>query len=202
MPPVGIGEVMRAGGVGRVVASRHPEFSVGDHVSGMFGVQEYAISDGRGVIRVSPETAPLPQYLSVLGMPGMTAYFGLLEVGHPVAGETVVVSAAAGAVGQLVGQIAKIKGCRVVGIAGGTEKCRFIVDELGFDAAVDYKSEDVRAALARALPGSRGRVLRQCRRRDSRHRADASRTPRAHRHLRIDLAVQQRGAVARTRRTT
>ena len=152
VPPVGIGEVMRAGGVGRVVASRHPDFSVGDHVSGTFGVQEYAISDGRGVIRVSPETAPLPQYLSVLGMPGMTAYFGLLEIGHPVAGETVVVSAAAGAVGQLVGQIAKIKGCRVVGIAGGAEKCRFIVDELGFDAAVDYKSEDVRAALREHCP--------------------------------------------------
>jgi NADPH-dependent curcumin reductase len=152
VPPVGIGEVMRAGGVGRVVASRHPEFNAGDHVSGTFGVQEYAISDGRGVIRVSPETAPLPQYLSVLGMPGLTAYFGLLEVGHPVAGETVVVSAAAGAVGQLVGQIAKIKGCRVVGIAGGTEKCRFIVDELGFDAAVDYKSEDVRAALREHCP--------------------------------------------------
>jgi NADPH-dependent curcumin reductase CurA len=152
VPPVGIGEVMRAGGVGRVIASRHHEFSVGDHVSGIFGVQEYAISDGRGVIHVSPETAPLPQYLSVLGMPGMTAYFGLLDVGHPVAGETVVVSAAAGAVGQLVGQIAKIKGCRVVGIAGGTEKCRFIVDELGFDAAVDYKSEDVRAALREHCP--------------------------------------------------
>jgi hypothetical protein len=152
VPPVGIGEVMRAGGIGRVVASRHPDFGVGDHVSGTFGVQAYAISDGRGVIRVSPETAPLPQYLSVLGMPGMTAYFGLLDVGHPVAGETVVVSAAAGAVGQLVGQIAKIKGCRVVGIAGGTEKCRFIVDELGFDAAVDYRSEDVRAALREHCP--------------------------------------------------
>src|SRR6202167_3719240 len=152
VPPVGIGEVMRAGGVGRVIASRNAEFSVGDHVNGTFGVQEYAISDGRGLIRVSAGTAPLPQYLSVLGMPGMTAYFGLLEVGHPVAGETVVVSAAAGAVGQLVGQIAKLKGCRVVGIAGGAEKCRFIVDELGFDAAVDYKSEDVRAALREHCP--------------------------------------------------
>jgi NADPH-dependent curcumin reductase len=152
VPPVGIGEVMRAGGVGRVVSSRHAGFSAGDHVSGMFGVQEYAISDGRGVIRVTAEAAPLPKYLSVLGMPGMTAYFGLLEIGRPIAGETVVVSAAAGAVGQLVGQIAKIKGCRVVGIAGGTEKCRFIVDELGFDAAVDYKSEDVRAALRTHCP--------------------------------------------------
>jgi NADPH-dependent curcumin reductase len=152
VPPVGIGEVMRAGGVGRVVASRHPDFTVGDHVSGTFGVQEYAISDGRGVARVAIDAAPLPKYLSVLGVPGMTAYFGLLEIGRPAAGETVVVSAAAGAVGQLVGQIAKLKGCRVVGIAGGAEKCRLLVDELGFDAAVDYKNEDVRAALREHCP--------------------------------------------------
>jgi NADPH-dependent curcumin reductase CurA len=152
VPPVGIDEVMRAGGAGTVVASRHADFAVGDHVTGTFGVQDYALSDGRGVVRVSVETAPLTHYLSVLGMPGMTAYFGLLEIGRPVAGETVVVSAAAGAVGQLVGQIAKIKGCRVVGIAGGAEKCRFIVDELGFDAAIDYKSEDVRAALREHCP--------------------------------------------------
>jgi NADPH-dependent curcumin reductase len=152
VPPVGIGEVMRAGGVGRVVASRHDDFNEGDHVSGMFGVQDYALSDGRGVTRVAVERAPLTKYLSVLGMPGMTAYFGLLDIGRPVAGETVVVSAAAGAVGQVVGQIAKIKGCRVVGIAGGAEKCRFIVDELGFDAAVDYKHEDVRAALKELCP--------------------------------------------------
>jgi hypothetical protein len=147
VPPVGLGEVMRAGGLGLVVASAHPEFKAGEHVVGTFGVQDYAVSDGRGVIRVSDESVPLVQYLSVLGMPGMTAYFGLLEIGHPAAGETVVVSAAAGAVGQVAGQIARIKGCRVVGIAGGAEKCRFIVDELGFDASVDYKNEDVRAAL-------------------------------------------------------
>jgi NADPH-dependent curcumin reductase len=152
VPPVGIGEVMRAGGVGRVVASRHGDFKEGDHVSGMFGVQDYALSDGRGVIAVEVSAAPLTKYLSVLGMPGMTAYFGLLDIGRPVAGETVVVSAAAGAVGQVVGQIAKIKGCRVVGIAGGAEKCRFIVDELGFDAAIDYKNEDVRAALRELCP--------------------------------------------------
>jgi len=152
VPPVGLGEVMRAVGIGRVIASRHPDFHAGDHVTGTFGVQDYALSDGRGVLRVSAETAPLTRYLSVLGMPGMTAYFGLLDIGRPVAGETVVVSAAAGAVGQIVGQIAKIKGCRVVGIAGGAEKCRFIVDELGFDAAVDYKNEDVRAALREACP--------------------------------------------------
>jgi len=147
MPPVGIGEVMRALGVGIVTASRNPQFAVGDHVSGMFGVQEYALTDGRGVTKVDTRVAPLPRYLSVLGMPGMTAYFGLLDTGQPKPGETVVVSAAAGAVGALVGQIAKIKDCRVVGIAGGAEKCRYIVQELGFDAAIDYKSEDVRLSL-------------------------------------------------------
>ncbi len=143
---------MRAGGLGRVVASRHPDFKAGDHVVGTFGVQDYAISDGRGVIRVAGELVPLVLHLSALGMPGMTAYFGLLEIGRPVAGETVVVSSAAGAVGQVVGQIARIKGCRVVGIAGGAEKCRFIVEELGFDAAVDYKNEDVRAGLRERCP--------------------------------------------------
>jgi NADPH-dependent curcumin reductase CurA len=152
IPPVGIGEVMRAGGVGVVVASKHPGFAVGTHVSGTFGVQEYAISDGKGVIAVDPDLAPLPTYLGVLGMPGMTAYFGLLDVGKAQAGDTVVVSGAAGAVGMTVGQIAKIKGCRVVGIAGGTEKCEYIVRELGFDAAIDYKSEDVKKALRTHCP--------------------------------------------------
>jgi hypothetical protein len=152
VPPVGLGEVMRAGGLGLVVASKHPHFTAGEHVVGTFGVQDYAISDGRGVIRVPGGSAPLVLSLSALGMPGMTAYFGLLEIGRPVAGETVVVSSAAGAVGQVVGQIARIKGCRVVGIAGGADKCRFIVEELGFDAAVDYKNEDVRAALRERCP--------------------------------------------------
>jgi NADPH-dependent curcumin reductase len=152
VPPVGIGEVMRALGAGEVVVSRHPDFSSGDHVTGNFGVQDFAISDGSGVTRVSLEAAPLTMYLSTLGMTGLTAYFGLLEIGRPAPGETVVVSAAAGAVGMVVGQIAKIKGCRVVGIAGGPEKCRFIVDELGFDAAIDYKHEDVRTALQDRCP--------------------------------------------------
>jgi NADPH-dependent curcumin reductase len=152
MPPVGIGEVMRALGVGIVAASRNHTFAVGDHVSGVFGLQEYAIADGRGVRKIDPRIAPLPTYLSVLGMTGMTAYFGLLDTGQPKAGETVVVSAAAGAVGAVVGQIAKIKGCRVVGIAGGAEKCRYIVHELGFDAAVDYKSEDVSRSLRKHCP--------------------------------------------------
>ena len=134
VPPVGLGEVMRAGAVGEIVKSNHPKFAVGEHVVGMFGVQDYAVSNGKGVTRVDPKLAPLPVYLGTLGMPGMTAYFGLLEIGKAKAGDTVVVSGAAGAVGQVVGQIAKIKGCRVVGIAGGADKCRYVVDELGFDA--------------------------------------------------------------------
>jgi NADPH-dependent curcumin reductase CurA len=152
VPSVAIGDVMRAIGIGRVVESKNPKFSAGDYVSGLFGVQEYAISDSRGVTPANPALAPLPVYLSTLGMPGMTAYFGLLDVGQPVEGDTVVVSGAAGAVGSLVGQIAKIKGCRVVGIAGGQEKCDYIVNDLGFDAAIDYKSEDVRAALKEKCP--------------------------------------------------
>jgi len=150
--PVGLGEVMRAGAVGRVVASKHPKFAVGEHVSGSLGVQEYAISDGRGITKVDPKLAPLPVYLGTLGMPGMTAYFGLLDVGAVKSGETVVVSGAAGAVGTVVGQIAKIKGCRVVGIAGGADKCRWVVEELGFDACVDYKSEDLKKALKQHCP--------------------------------------------------
>jgi len=152
MPPVGIGEVMRALGAGVVTASRNPRFAVGDHVTGSFGVQEYALTDGKGVNKIDPKILPLPKYLSVIGMPGMTAYFGLLDTGQPKAGETVVVSAAAGAVGSIVGQIAKIKNCRVVGIAGGAEKCRYIVDELVFDAAIDYKSEDVMQSLRKHCP--------------------------------------------------
>jgi NADPH-dependent curcumin reductase CurA len=151
-PPVGIGELMRALGAGIVTESRNPRFAVGDYVSGAFGVQEYARTDGRGVTKVDTNIAPLPAYLSVLGMTGMTAYFGLLETGQPKPGETVVVSAAAGAVGAVVGQIAKIKNCRVVGIAGGADKCRYIVQELGFDAAIDYKSEDVRKSLRTHCP--------------------------------------------------
>ena len=152
MPPVGIGEVMRALGVGIVTASRNPRFAVGDHVSGLFGMQEYALTDGRGVTKVDVGIAPLPTYLSVLGMTGMTAYFGLLDTGQPKPGEMVVVSAAAGAVGAVVGQIAKIKNCHVVGIAGGAEKCRYIVQELGFDAAIDYKSENVSRSLRKHCP--------------------------------------------------
>lgn len=150
--PVGIGEVMRAGAVGTVTASRHPDFVVGEHVSGAFGVQEHAISDGHGVLKVDPSLAPLPTYLGTLGSSGMTAYFGLLDVGKPRPGDTVVVSGAAGAVGSVVGQIARIRGCRVVGIAGGPEKCAWLTGELGFDGAIDYRHEDVRRALRHRAP--------------------------------------------------
>jgi NADPH-dependent curcumin reductase len=150
--PVEIGDVMRAGGVGRVVDSNNPSFAVGDHVLGISGVQSHWISNGKGVRKVDPAMAPLPKFLGVLGMPGMTAYFGILDVGAIKAGEVVLVSGAAGAVGSLVGQIAKIKGCRVVGIAGGKEKCDYLTGELGFDAAIDYKSESLYPALKAACP--------------------------------------------------
>ena len=152
IPPVGIGEVMRAGGIGRVVASNHPDFAVGDHVNGTLGIQDYAVLEGARLTKVEPKLAPLPVFLNTLGMPGMTAYFGLLDVGQPKPGDTVVVSGAAGAVGASVGQIAKIKECRAVGIAGGAAKCRYLVDELGFDAAIDYKAEDVREGLRTHCP--------------------------------------------------
>jgi hypothetical protein len=152
MPPVGIGEVMRALAAGEVIASNHAELAVGDHVTGLLGAQEYAVAHGDALVKVDTELAPLPVYLGTLGMPGMTAYFGLLDIGKPQAGETVVVSGAAGAVGGAVGQIAKLKGARAVGIAGGSEKCRYVVEELGFDAAIDYKSQDVDGALGEHCP--------------------------------------------------
>jgi NADPH-dependent curcumin reductase CurA len=151
VPPVGLGEVMRAGAVGRVIASQSPDIAVGEYVVGMLGVQEYAVAKAKQLTRVDPARAPLPVYLGTLGMPGMTAYFGLLEIGRPQPGDTVVVSGAAGAVGQVVGQIAKIKGCRAVGIAGGADKCAYL-RSIGFDAAIDYKHEDVKAALKQHCP--------------------------------------------------
>ncbi len=154
--PVGIDEVMRAGGIGKVLESRSPRFTVGDFVSGGLGVQRYWVgaADDKiaGFIKVDQGVAPLPKFLNALGMPGMTAYFGLLEVGLPKAGETVVVSGAAGAVGQTVGQVARQMGCRVVGIAGGPEKCEFVVKELGFDACIDYKNTSVRDGLKEHCP--------------------------------------------------
>ena len=159
IPPVGIGEVMRAGGVGVVVASKSDKYAVGDHVSAGFGVQEYITvaqeeMKRNGLVKIDLRAGTLTQWLNVLGMPGMTGYFGLMDVGMPQAGETVVVSGAAGAVGQTVGQMAKIKGCRVVGIAGGAAKCEWVVKELGFDACIDYKSGPgaVRAGLKEHCP--------------------------------------------------
>ena len=150
--PVEVGAVMRAGGLGEVIASAHPDVPVGAKVSAPFGVQTHALVDGAGLQQVSEDVAPLPTFLGTLGMTGMTAYFGLLTEGQPKEGDTVVVSGAAGAVGMVVGQIAKVKGCRVVGIAGGAEKCAYLVDELGFDAAIDYKAEHVGKALRKAAP--------------------------------------------------
>jgi len=152
IPPVEIGAVMRAGGVGRVTASGHPGFAVGDEVTGVFGVQEYAVSDGRGVMKIDTSLAPPVTYLGALGVTGFTAYFGLLDTGKLKAGDTVIVSGAAGAVGSVAGQIAKIKGCRVIGIAGGPEKCRWLTEELGFDAAIDYRAGNVRKALREHAP--------------------------------------------------
>jgi NADPH-dependent curcumin reductase CurA len=150
--PVKIGDVMRAFGAGRVIASQNPGFAVGDDVTGIFGIQEYAISDGKGLNEVDTRLLPLPVYLSALGITGLTAYFGLLEVGQAKAGDTVVISGAAGATGMMAGQIAKIKGCRAVGIAGGPEKCAYLTKDLGFDAAIDYKNEDVAQGLRRHCP--------------------------------------------------
>ena len=150
--PVGVGEVMRALGVGEVVESRHPGFVPGDHVQGAFGVQDYFVGEPKGFYKVDTGLAPLPLYLSALGMTGMTAYFALLDVGAPKSGDTVVISGAAGAVGSVAGQIARLKGCRVVGIAGGERKCRLLTEELGFDAAIDYKNEDVHEGLKRTCP--------------------------------------------------
>jgi NADPH-dependent curcumin reductase CurA len=142
VPPVAIGEVMRALALGRVLASRHPRFAEGEIVHGLFGMQEYALSDGAGTYRIEPASGvSLPAYLGVLGMTGMTAYFGLLDVGRLQAGETLLISGAAGAVGTATGQIARIQDAGpVLGIAGGAEKCRLLVEELGFSAAIDYKS--------------------------------------------------------------
>jgi NADPH-dependent curcumin reductase len=157
IPPVGIGEVMRAGGIGVVVASKHPAFAVGDHVTGGPGVQEYwAVAADQvkrsGLAKIDLRVGSVTQWLNVLGMPGMTGYFGLMDIGQPRAGETVVVSGAAGAVGQTVGQMAKIKGCRVVGIAGGAAKCEWVVKELGFDACIDYKGGSVKDGLKEHCP--------------------------------------------------
>ncbi|HSH91839.1 MAG TPA: NADP-dependent oxidoreductase, partial [Ramlibacter sp.] len=157
IPPVGINEVMRAGGIGKVIASQNPKFAVGDLVYAGLGIQEYLLIPEdqvarSGIFRIDPRLGTTTQWLNVLGMPGMTGYFGLLDVGQPRPGDTVVVSGAAGAVGQTVGQLAKIKGCHVVGIAGGRAKCDWVVNELGFDSCIDYKAGNVKAGLKEHCP--------------------------------------------------
>jgi NADPH-dependent curcumin reductase CurA len=151
-PSVAIGQAMVGGTVSQVLDSNHPGFAKGDFVAGYDGWQGYAVSNGVGARKLDPKAAPISTALGVLGMPGLTAYVGLLDIGQPKPGETVVVSAASGAVGSAVGQIAKLKGCRAVGIAGGPAKCRSVVDELGFDACVDYKKDGLFEALGAACP--------------------------------------------------
>lgn len=147
-----IDKPMLGGGVGVVEQSNNNNFAVGDYVVCATGWQSYCLSDGTGVLKIDPDNAPISTGVGVLGMPGLTAYYGLLKIGEPKAGETVVVAAASGAVGSVVGQIAKIKGCRAVGIAGSAEKCAFVVDELGFDACLNYKAPDFKEELAAACP--------------------------------------------------
>jgi NADPH-dependent curcumin reductase CurA len=156
IPAVEVGEVMRAMGLGRVIASADESFGDGDVVSGIFGIQEYAVMPARGLQKVDASVEPLTVHLNTLGIPGLTAYFGLLDVGRPQEGDTVVVSGAAGAVGATAGQIARLKGCRAVGIAGGPEKCELLTEVYGYDAAIDYKSDDVRQALREHCPDGIG----------------------------------------------
>jgi NADPH-dependent curcumin reductase len=153
LPAVKLGDVMRGGAIGVVEESRNPNFKAGDNVSGLLGWQEYAVTGGVGLTKLPDNQAiPLTAYMGLFGHIGLTAYYGLLDVGQPKAGETLVVSAAAGAVGSLVGQIGKIGGCRVVGIAGSDEKCRWLIDDLRFDSAINYKRETVLEALKRECP--------------------------------------------------
>lgn len=150
--PVALGDVMRAGTIGKVIKSNNNKFNIGQTVTGWGGVQQYTISNGENLYPVDDSQVPMTKFLGVLGMPGMTAYFGILEVGKIQSGDVVVVSGGAGAVGSVVGQIAKIKGCYVVGIAGGKEKCDYITNQLGFDAAIDYKSQNVFEAVKETCP--------------------------------------------------
>ena len=153
IPPVEIGTVMRAGTVGEVIqVNNNTNFKVGDFVSGWGGVQEYSISDGKNYSIIKDKNNPIHRYLGALGMPGMTAYFGIINEGKIKSGDIVLVSAAAGAVGSLVGQIAKIKGCKVIGIAGGNEKCKYVKDQLGFDEVIDYKNDNIYSALKKYCP--------------------------------------------------
>ena len=194
--PVGIDEVMEGGTVSEVVASNVPRFARGDIVVGRTGWQTFAMSDGSSLQKVEPTRAPIQTALGVLGMPGMTAYMGLLEIGKPAAGETVVVAAASGAVGSVVGQIARIKDARAVGIAGGPDKCRYVTEELGFDACIDHRAPDSSPVLpqrARKVSMSISRMsaaryLRPC-------FHCSIRSP--HSAMRADIHVQRHLAVTR-----
>ena len=152
IPPVELGAVMRAFGAGEVIESRNEAFPVGAYVTGLVGVQSQCVSDGRGFHRVSPGEIGLSAFVGPLGIPGLSAYFGLLHVGKPEAGQTVLVSGASGAVGSIVGQIAKLKGCRVIGIAGGPKKCAHLVNDLGFDGAIDYKAGGLKRSIRALCP--------------------------------------------------
>jgi len=150
--PVGVGDVMCGHTVSEVVDSRHPDFRAGEFVAGYDGWQQYAVSNGKDLRKLDPRAAPISTAIGVLGMPGMTAWIGLMDIGRPKAGETVVVSAASGAVGSIVGQLAKARGCRAVGVAGSDEKCRYVTSVLGFDACVSYKTGNLNALLSEACP--------------------------------------------------
>ena len=193
IPPVEIGAVMRAFAAGRVIESHHPRFATGDLVTGEFGVQEYALSTGAGVYRIDPRAdIPLSAYLGVLGLTGITAYFGLSGCRRVPARADRGGSGAAGAVGSAVGQIVKAKGGRAIGIAGGEQKCRYLVERLGFDAAIDYKTESVRASLRPHAPRWCQRVLRQRRRTHPRRGPDPARPARPCGDLRRGIAIQLR----------
>ena len=152
LPPLALGDVARARAVGEVLQSRTPDFAPGDHVEGLLGTQSHFTGPTAGMMKIDPKVAPIERYLGALGMTGFTAYFGLLEVGQPIPGETVVVSAAAGAVGSIAGQVAALKGCRVIGIAGGAVKCAHVVSDLGFDACLDHEDAQLDAHLQAAAP--------------------------------------------------
>ncbi|MEM9835543.1 MAG: NADP-dependent oxidoreductase [Bacteroidota bacterium] len=153
IPPIPLGEVMRAGTIGEVIqVNNHPKYKVGDVLTGWGGVQQYSVTNGENYYQVDTNLVPMPTYIGTLGMPGMTAYFGILEVGKIKEGDVVLISGAAGAVGSVAGQIAKIKGCTVIGIAGGPDKCKYLVEELGFDGAIDYKNENIHSGIKKHCP--------------------------------------------------
>ena len=189
--PVPIGGVMEGGTVSEVIASNNPAFAKGDIVLSRAGWQTHAISDGKGLAKIDPKIAPISTAVGVLGMPGMTAYTGLLDIGKPQAGETVVVAAASGAVGSAVGQIARIKGARAVGIAGGKDKCAYVKNELGFDDCLDHRETDLAAKLKVCLPERHRRLFRKRRRRGVRSGVSAAQCLCADSRVRPDRALQR-----------